>query len=397
MKRGDLRQNLVSPSAQHVAQVLERKILSGEYQSGQWLPSERVLAEEFGVSRVIIRAAVQAVEERNLITRAARCRPVVRGVSAASGGDAPTSAPIAAARRNVALLIWPAASWPGSASIVQGIRQTLSLDDFRLVLETAVGDTDREISASEARFLQRLHQDQDIEGLILWYLGGEAPANREALETVRSARIPMVFIDRRPPSGFDADYVGVDNVRAAEQVTRHLIAAGHRRVAHVTNLDNASTVYERRQGYERALRRAGIEPRPEWIRADTGSSAEDHASGCARFVDEWLAQPEPPTAVFAVNDIVAFHLIAVLRERGVRVPEDIAVAGFDGMERWGHAAPFLTSAYQPFEQIGAHAAELLLERIEQGAEAPYRHVLLDAPLTVRASTGAVQQPPARRP
>ncbi|MBC8103636.1 MAG: GntR family transcriptional regulator, partial [Cytophagales bacterium] len=247
--------NPISPSVQHVVAVIGQKIRSGEYKGGQWLPSERLLAEEFTVSRIIIREAVKRIEDSGLIVRSAHCRPVVR-----SGDPGGTRTPLPR-RRNIALLIWPYRSWPGSTLIVQGIQQAVNQDDFRLVLETASGETSEEIHTSEARFLERLCQDQDIEGLILWHLGGTQ--NQAALQSVRDAGVSLVFIDRLPPSGFDADYVGVDNVRAAEQAVRHLLSLGHQRIAHITNLDHASTVMERRLGYEQALRRAGIAPDPD--------------------------------------------------------------------------------------------------------------------------------------
>lgn len=375
----------VSPSVRHVVGVLEGKIRSGEYRDGQWLPSERALAEEFRVSRVIVREAVRAMEGRRLIVRSARCRPIVR---TGGNGALPPVTPLPTRRRSIALLVWPNPNWPGSAMLVQGIRQTLSQDEYRFVLETAMGNTWQEINASEAWFLKRLAQDQDIEGLILWYLGGEE--NLPALEAVRAANIPMVFLDRRPPAGFDADFVGVDNVRSAEQAVRHLLTLGHTSIAHISNRDQVSTVEERMAGYRRALSRAGLPARPELIQ----HTSDDYESGCEVVVDRLLALPDPPTAIFTVNDLVAFHVIEALQARGLRVPDDMSVVGFDGIDRWSPGAPSLTTADQPFERMGAQAAELLQERMEgeTPAASPYRHLLLDAPLSVRGTTARHHHP-----
>jgi LacI family transcriptional regulator len=280
--------------------------------------------------------------------------------------------------------------------LVQGIRQTLPQNEFRLVLETAIGADWSEVHASEAQFLKRLAEDRDIEGLILWYLGGDE--NRPALETVRECGIPMVFLDRRPPLGFDADFVGVDNAGAAQRAVQHLISLGHRHIAHISNLDFVSTVEERFLGYRRALTHAGIPFRPELVLRDPGTSMEDYREDCAPLVEALIALPDAPTAVFAVNDIVAHRVVMAIRERGLRVPEDISVVGFDGIERWGTALPFLTTADQPFEHLGAVAAELLQERIGENTPATaYRHILLDAPLTVRGSTARRHRPGAGTP
>lgn len=366
-----------SPSVQHVAAVLTEKIRSGSYKSGQWLPSERLLAEEFSVSRIIIREAVKSVESAGLISCSAHCRPLVRNTG--SFADVPPTR-----RRNIALLIWPYRSWPGSSLIVQGIQQALNQDDFRLVLETAMGDTSEEIHTSEARFLERLCRDRDIKGLILWHLGGTQ--NTNALEAVRAAGVSLVFIDRQPPAGFNADYVGVDNVRSAEEAVRHLLAQGHRRIAHITNLDQASTVVERQRGYEHALKRAGIPLDRALIRRDSGVPQEGDDSSCTLLLRDLRTLADPPTAFFAVNDVVAFQLLTAIRAGGLRVPEDVAVVGFDGIERGEQGTPFLTTVVQPFERIGSQAVELLLKRMEVGITESYRHVLLDAPLVVRDST-----------
>src|SRR5207248_1783281 len=136
--------------------------------------------------------------------------------------------------------------------------------------------------------------------------------------------------------GVEADYVGVDNADAAEQIVRHLLAMGHRSIAHLTNRDRASTVADRLAGYRRALAAAGISYRPELVleapflepKPDLGGRTDDQVA------EELLGLPDRPTAVFAVNDYNALSLIAALRVRGLRVPEDMAVAGFDDVERW---------------------------------------------------------------
>jgi len=269
--------------------------------------------------------------------------------------------------------------------IINGIRRNLDNDDFRLVLESPIGETNDALLRSEERFLRRISSDHDVEGVMLWYLGGEA--NLPALQALREARIPMVFLDRKPPPTFDADYVGVNNVRAAECVVNHLIDLGHRRIAHITNLDTVSTTEERLLGYRRALEKRGPGFDPGLVVTDAGEDAND-ADHCGRLVRELMSSAKPPTAFFAVNDIVATHLAASLREGGWRIPEDVSLAGFDGTEHWSRGQPFLTSIRQPFEQIGADAVDLLLERIDTKVYGAFRHLMLEAPLYEGGSTGA---------
>lgn len=382
----------LSPAVLHAAGVIEARILRGEYPAGQMLPSERALAAEFGVSRVTVRQAIEAVEGRGLLVRSARCRPLVRP---SGGASAPASAPplpAATARRSVAVWLWPGPTDPGAATILRGIRRALPPDDVRIILECPAGEDERRLEEPERLFLERILGDSDVEGVILWYLGGED--NLPALQAVRDAGRALVFIDRRPPEGFDGDYVGVDNVESAAAAVRHLIERGHTRIAHVTNREKVSTVAERRRGYEVALRRAGLPVRPEWVLRFDGAAPGDPGRG-ERVLAERLAalraeSPQnSPTAVFVVNDHIALPLAAALRSHGLHVPEDIAVVGFDGIERGPARAASLTTIRQPYDRIGVRAAELLLERLRGkggGAAGPFRHVVLEGALHVGAST-----------
>lgn len=365
----------LSPTVVRIVSVLKNRIVSGAYKAHEWLPTERSLAEEFNVSRILIRAAIKELERNRLVVCSANRRPLVQ-FEAASAKKAPAS-------RSLSLWIWPNPSWPGSAVIIQGIQEVLS-HEWRLVLGSPVGDTWSEMYASEARFLQKIRRDHDVEGVVLGYMGGIT--NLPQLEVLRAARIPMVFIDHAPPAGFEADYVGVNNKRGMEQIVKHLVALGHRRIAHVSNFDELSTVAERLAGYQRALQVAGIPFRPELIRRDPGPPGDDSRVGCEELLEELLDLPESPTAICAVNDVVAYRLIAALRARGLRVPEDISVTGFDGIEQWTPGLPFLTTVYQPFDCIGAQAMDLLLERIKAGPDAPYKHVILDVRLSIQQST-----------
>lgn len=377
MSKSIRQSSLISPSVIVVANTLRERVLSGEYRDQGWLPTERELADEFGVSRTIIRRAIEELERQNLVVRSPRCRPVVKRNSV------PPSA-TETRRLTLGLWLWPSATFPGASAILRGIYRTLDANRYRLVIESPV-DTDwRAVVHSEAQFLERITRDRDVAGAILWYLGGEA--NLPALQSVRSAGIPLVFLDRRPPEGFPADYVGVDNRYAAMQIVHHLISKGHRYIAHITNVDNASTVHERLQGYRDALAEAGIPFRPELVLTETGSPEAGYRNVHEALAAQLMELPGPPTAVFCVNDVLALQLIDALRARGVHVPEDIAVAGFDGLERWLPGSPFLTTANQPFERIGEWAAQLLLQRVEQGDKGTYQHVLLEAPLSIHAST-----------
>ncbi|HZP85007.1 MAG TPA: GntR family transcriptional regulator [Chthonomonadaceae bacterium] len=383
-----------NPAVPHILTTLRERIEGNAYQPGTWLPTERALSEEFGVDRSVIRTVLAELIEQGLVVRSQGRRPWVSENiqpkitkidrhATALVTQAPTSAPprIAAQRRSLGLSIWPNPTDPVSASVAQGICKAIDLDTYRLVIDNLALDSWEEILQSEARFLERMVEDRDIAGVLLWLLGGKD--SLPALQKVRAANIPIVFLDRRPPFGFEADYVGVDNEFAAEQAVNHLLALGHRRIAHITNGDYASTVVERMNGYRRALEKAKIPFDLDLI--GTVSEGWREARYTA-MLDRLLSLPEPPTAMFAVNDVLADRCMKLMRERGLRIPEDMAVVGFDGIERWRPGEPFLTTVHQPFELIGMRAADLLLQRIEGRPPAAYQHILLPASLSIHGST-----------
>lgn len=366
----------LSPLVDQIVREIQKRIRSGVYAEGQKLPPEREIAEEFRVSRMVVRNAISHLSERGYLLCSPRCRPVIQRAAAARLS-------YDASRHNIALSLWHSPSNPEGHALLHGIHTEIDHDRYRIVLSSVVGKYWEEAVEAEAQFLSRASKDKDLAGIIIWYIGGDQ--NRWALEEAKESGIPIVFVDREPPKGFGADYVGVDNMHAARQVVAHLIEQGHRKIVHITNLDSASTVNQRWEGYRRALVSAGIEPAPEWILRQDKNDA-DAEPWFDWAVEHIMGMEDRPTAVFAINDRTATYFIEACQRKGVRIPADLAVAGFDGVERYGRTAPFLTTANQPFERIGAIAVEVLLRRIASGPEAPWRYYMLDAPLTIAPST-----------
>lgn len=369
-----------SPSVLHIAETIEYRIQSGEYPEGRWLPSERDISMEFGVSRNVVKSVVKELEIRNLISCSSRCRPIVNRVNETTNN----SPKLRTRRKTVGLWIWPLSGYAPTASIVNGINSGLDHDAYRLIVTGPTEPSWDAAMRSECQFLLRMASDEDITGIILWCLGGSA--SLPALNTIKEAGIPLVFIDRRPPKSFDADYVGVDNIYSSEVVVNHLIKQGHRRIAHISNLDTASTVKERREGYRLALAKQGI-PYSQELDLKLYSESTDHTDVEVNLMlDGLLGMATPPTAIFAVNDIIAMRMRRVLTSRGIRIPQEMALAGFDGVETETHTAATLTTACQPFERIGSHAARLLMQRVQGMLPEASQHHVLEAPLLIRSST-----------
>ena len=373
-------QRSVSPTVAVIISTMHDRILKGYYPAGTWLPSERDLANEFSVSRILIRAAIKELEESKLIVCNAHHRPRVANISPSNRKKSRNGT------KSLALWISPNPQWPGTVMIMKGIQEAAA-GDWRVVLGSPVGENKADIKASEIRFLQQIHQDNDVEGLIISCMGGADSVPE--LKALQSLNIPLVFIDHLPPKGILGDYVGVNNKKSMEKAVRSLFLLGHYNIAYVSNFDEFSTVTDREDGYKNALKFAGLKFRPEMMEIDPGPSSEDQYEGCESLVERLLSLPSPPTAIACVNDTTAYRVISAIKKFGLNVPEDISVMGFDGVERWMPNPPFLTTSHQPFDSIGSHAMELLLERYEAETVFPSRHIILETTFISNSSTISV--------
>lgn len=363
-----------------VAHRLIRAIESGEWRAGSRIPAERDLANQMGVSRPTLRRAIKLLSQRGYLICAENCRPRVAGVGAVH--------PVQTEREyHVFVLLFTHIADLASAPMLRGI-QRVRLPGFgkTVVISSGAGPWVSAIDF-ERKQLQAIAQDPLAKGVILWYVGGEQ--NRDALVAVRNADVPLVFIDRRPPAGIVADHVGTDNRGAMRRLIRALQDLGHRRIACISNGEPVSSVEDRLWGYHTAMRRSGETPDQSLVcQIEAPETMEE---GTRRCIDRLLQAEPRPTAIVCTNDMVGSLAMRELKARGIRVPDDISVAGFDG---WYRFAPGmgLSSAAQSFEDIGEAAMELLVERITGPREPLIRHILFDAPLADSGSIGPVTTP-----
>jgi LacI family transcriptional regulator len=207
----------------------------------------------------------------------------------------------------------------------------------------------------------------------------------EELEQALSDRYPFVVVDPLLPLGDRIPTVSVAHRSGADQAMRHLLTLGHRRIAAITGPPGWLATEERCAAYHAALAAAGIRPEPAF------EVASDFQVGPAEQAAATLLDlPEPPTAIFAFNDSIAFGALRAARGRGLRVPEDLSVVGFDDIEPATLVTPALTTVRQPLGEMGRTAVNVLVRLLERRAsETP--HIELPTRLVVRESTA----PPRR--
>jgi LacI family transcriptional regulator len=223
-----------------------------------------------------------------------------------------------------------------------------------------------------------------LEQSVLGLLVTTADRDLDRLEAVRRRGRPVVLLDRTSPDGRMCS-AAVDDVRGGELAVAHLLSRGHRRIGFVNGPLAIPQCADRREGARAAVRAEGL-PLDDVLVEVTNPTL--NADGGEAALQRLLADPHPPTAIFCVNDITALGVLRGLRGRGLSVPEDIALVGYDDVEFAGLLATPLTSVRQPKYQLGRAAADLLLAEAAGGPEHRHELRLFQPELVVRASSAA---------
>jgi LacI family transcriptional regulator len=233
---------------------------------------------------------------------------------------------------------------PFYTELLRGIEDRLAAEDHTLIICSSDNDPVR-----EASFL-RLLTEQGVRGVLITPMD----TTSERLAALSSLGIPSVVLDADVPG---RPSVGVDNVHGGRQAVAHLLAMGHRRIALLAAQQVLQSSQQRCQGARQAVEEAGLDP-GEVLQIVHLSDVS--ANGGQQAIIPLLDSGRPPTAVFTINDIVALGVLRELRVRGLRVPEDLAVVGYDDLFLAAELMVPLSSVRQPMREMGWAAADLLL-------------------------------------
>lgn len=196
---------------------------------------------------------------------------------------------------------------------------------------------------------------------------------------IKDAGVPMVFFDRVSRE-IDTDQVTVDDEIGAFMAADHLLSLGCKRIAHLGSEEHLTIGEFRRNGYLRAHRERGLEPDPElMVFCDTPEMAEELVPGLLKL-------PEPPDAIFAVNDLTAAATMRIIKQHGLLVPDDIAIVGFTNGQISSLTDPQLSSVEQFGYEIGSQAVRMLIERLESDKDYPTRKQVIETKLVVKGSS-----------
>lgn len=354
--------------AQLIAHFREQ-ILGGSLPPGSRLPTELDLAEKYTISRGTVRQAMTALVSEGLLERIqgrgtfVRVAPPVKHLSG-----------VETIGKRIGLLL----SYPGSEldlDILRGVEHAAKLRGYQVTFAYT-----EESAEQQTNDINRLRAD-GVMGLIIYPLSNITYS--AAIWKLDEDRIPFVLVDRYFPD-LDTDYVTSDNFSGGYRATEHLIILGYNRISfcysHFGTLTTTS-VRDRFEGYRKALEEYGL-PYDESLVFEFPRRVK----GLPDPYHEFLSRPNRPEAIFASLDNEAANLMKAAQQIGLRIPENLALVGFDNLRFTIHSNPPLTTVAQSCHDMGVQAVDLIIKRIE-GMHGPKRHIELPINLVIRESCG----------
>ena len=274
--------------------------------------------------------------------------------------------------RTIGLVVTTVAD-PFIGGVVRGVEQTARDLGYNVMLADSNADPVREQKIVQSFAEQRL------DGIIVT----SSRVGALYLPILEEMRVPIMLVNNQYPGTF-VHAVMIKNVEGSRAAVRHLIELGHRRIAYLGDRFGYQSDVERMSGCRQALEAAGIA-----FQSELAVHGDGRSEGAVEAMNRLLDLEQPPTAVCCYNDMTALGAMHAIRARGLRVPEDISVTGFDDLFFAPYAQPPLTTVRQPMHRMGQLAMENLVKLIS--GEESVSHTKVDAELVIRESTGVAQK------
>jgi LacI family transcriptional regulator len=279
---------------------------------------------------------------------------------------------LASGRTNVIGVVIPAGvsvifTDPYFPQLLQGVSAVCHTRDYSVMLWLAEPEYER-------RMISRILHNGLVDGVVV----ASIPMNDPIIQSLIESKMPFILIGRPPTA--DVNYLDVDNQQSGCKATKHLVRLGYKRIATITGPLNQVAGYDRYQGYLKALQDSEYPVRLELV-AEGNFTEEGGYYAMQRLLKY------KPDSVFAASDMMAYGAMRALREANLRIPDDVAVVGFDDIPTSSKTVPPLTTVRQPVFQMGSRAVDVLINLIETGTKSTQK-VILDTELVVRESCGA---------
>lgn len=258
------------------------------------------------------------------------------------------------------------------SSVISGIEDVAYTAGYNVIICQSNEKYDREVANTKTLLANR------VDGILVSI--SKETLNYDHLYNLAGNGIPVVFYDRVVP-GFEADQIIVDDFDASYRATMHLIENGRKKIAHFAGPQNLLIGQLRKEGYLKALKDGGMEPDMDLI------PEVDNYEKARLAILNLINEKKQFDGLFAVNDLTAIGAMQTLQKKGIRIPQDVAIAGFSDGSMSGITMPTLTSVDQHGYEMGTQATEMLLKRIESDSDIyPFETKILKATLIIRDSS-----------
>ncbi len=269
------------------------------------------------------------------------------------------------------------------STVVSGIEEAADAEGYRIMFCRSAESIEKEKYYTQSLLSHR------VDGLLVSM--SKETDHYEHFMHVIEKKVPIVFFDRKM-KGLDITNVVVDDYKGAKKAVQHLIDQGCKKIAHIMSPQLLSIGIDRLRGYKDALKENNLSVHKNYIIKDYGGTKE----GGYHAAKVLMKLPDPPDAIFACNDMVAFGVLQTLKEMNIKIPQDVALVGFSDWQMAELTEPSLTSVSQPGFLMGKVATQKLIEEMKAKEDYTHETIILPTKLTVRKSSSKLQLQTAKQ-
>ena len=357
-----------TPLYLQIVNDIRNRIVAGEFIIGEQLASHQELAREYSVSLITVKKALtELIHQGVLFSRIGKGTFVAR-----------PSAPVDFSKHRTIGLVLSDLKNPFFSLILHSVEQKISENDYNLLLSNSSKQIEKEES--------QIHRFQDIgvDGMIIASTSHVYRAS-ETIRKLKNENFPFVMVSYIVDE--DIYFVGTDHEQGAFMATEHLIQQGYKRIGYISGEEGNLLGELRKKGYIRALQQYGKKYIEHFV-FQLPLERNDYQSGY-QIGEQFFKLSDRPDAVFVYKDLAALGFEQAMLDQGKKVPDDVAIVGFDDIEGSRYAHVPLTTIHQPTDEIGKLAVETLIRCIE-GREIEI-HTILAPKLVIRKSCGAKEK------
>jgi DNA-binding LacI/PurR family transcriptional regulator len=362
---------------QQFAEIIKEGIRSGKYKPGEYIPPERQLSAEFKLNRLTVRKGIALLIDEGLLQPLRGRGTFIIGTPQKKKKDF---------SKSIAYIFikdfhFPLSRNPYYTEILEGAEAQASKMNYSFFLYSVNYD-EKELNTIVRKIVQ-----EKFSGVVM--VGRLDKSVEPIITAIYKRDIPLVLIDKTL-AYYNISSVISDNTKGAYDAAKYLTSLGHKDIAFIEASPKKEVTQERLKGLKQALDEAHLKLKSEWV-----VESDLHVHGGYEAMIKILKAPKKPTAVFAINDETAIGAMRAIAEKGLNVPNDISVIGFDDIEWASYATPPLTTVKIYKKEMGSNAIKKLIEQVEGRANLSVKSTM-PTELIIRESCAALKKKRSRK-